>query len=100
MDSLIPILRTALEGYTGEGANGTSPLTVNSDKSIYTVVTVGMWDEKPFTLVDIVARIVANHIVIDCDLNSDPLVDALMQAGVPRDHIILAYAGEPAPEFA
>ncbi|MBX3063608.1 MAG: hypothetical protein U0528_14555 [Anaerolineae bacterium] len=29
-----------------------------------------------------------------------PLIDALVQAGIPRDKIILAFAGEPVPETA
>jgi hypothetical protein len=43
---------------------------------------------------------VGNRIVIDHDANSDPLVEALLEAGIPRDQIVLAYAGEPAPEAA
>lgn len=32
------------------------------------------------------------------DMNNQPPVDALVQAGLPRERIILAYAGEPVPE--
>jgi hypothetical protein len=33
-------------------------------------------------------------------MNNKPLIDALVQAGIPRAQIILAYAGENAPETA
>ena len=38
------------------------------------------------------------HIVIERDVNDKPLVDALLQAGIPRKQIVLAYAGEPVNE--
>ena len=40
------------------------------------------------------ARVVGERAVIDRDINSKPLVDALLQAGVPGGQIVLAYAGE------
>jgi hypothetical protein len=40
------------------------------------------------------------QIVIEMDDSNKPLVDALLQAGIPRSKIILAYAGEPVPESA
>jgi hypothetical protein len=46
----------------------------------------------------LLVRLVHDHIVIERDINSKPLVDALMQAGIPRERIVLAYAGEPIPE--
>jgi hypothetical protein len=38
--------------------------------------------------------------VIDDDRHSNPFYEALMQAGIPRDQIVLAYAGEPVPDMA
>jgi hypothetical protein len=34
-------------------------------------------------------------VITEEDLTDRPLVDALVRAGVPRDKIVLAYAGEP-----
>ena len=45
----------------------------------------------------LIARIVGATVVIEHDMNDKPLVDALIQAGVPRDQIVLAYRGEPLP---
>jgi hypothetical protein len=47
-----------------------------------------------------VVRIIDNHIIIDHDANNKSLVDALEQAGIPREQIVLAYAGEKFKEAA
>lgn len=31
-------------------------------------------------------------------MHNKPLVEALVQAGIPREKIVLAYAGEPVPQ--
>jgi hypothetical protein len=41
---------------------------------------------------------VNDQIIIERDINNKPLVDALVQNGIPREQIILAYAGEPVEE--
>jgi len=42
----------------------------------------------------LVARVAGDRIIVERDVNDKPLVDALVQAGVPRRSIVLAYAGE------
>lgn len=64
------------------------------------VVFVGEIRGKPFTDVSILARIVGQRVIIERDVTNKPLVDALMQAGVPREQIVLAYAGEMPEEPA
>jgi XisI protein len=46
----------------------------------------------------VLARIADNHIIIDEDTTDRPLVHELVRAGIPRDQIILTYAGEKIPE--
>ena len=46
------------------------------------------------------ARIVGNRVVIEEDMTDKKLVDALLQRGILRDQIILAYEGEPIPDAA
>jgi vancomycin permeability regulator SanA len=48
----------------------------------------------------LIVRTIGDIIVIDRDNNSKPLFDALLQAGVPREQIVLAYAGESIPHAA
>jgi hypothetical protein len=42
----------------------------------------------------------ADRIIIERDVNDKLLVDALLDAGVARRQIVLAYAGESAEEAA
>lgn len=49
--------------------------------------------DYPSSLV-VFARLVKGTIVIEEDATDKPLLDALLQRGVPRNQIILAYAGE------
>jgi hypothetical protein len=48
----------------------------------------------------LLVRIVNGQVIILRDQNNKPLVEALMQAGVPREQIVLAYAGEKIEETA
>jgi len=100
MDTLTNIVQREIAGYTGKGLNGYSYLVANSDHQAFTVVSVGYMDGQRYASADLIVRLIADRVVIERDDNYPPLVDALMQAGVPRDNIILAYAGEPVPETA
>lgn len=70
----------------------------DTQRQIYTVLVVPDLP-RPFTArVEIMARIVDDKIVIEEDTTDRPLVEALVRAGVPREQIILVYAGETVPE--
>lgn len=49
-------------------------------------------------LVVVLARVVGDKVVIEEDTTHKKLIDALLQRGIPRSQIILAYAGEPMPD--
>jgi hypothetical protein len=98
MDQLTAILKAAMEGYTGKALNGYSYLTSNEEQRLFTVVSVGYLPDKRIVETDLIAQVVGEQIVIELDLNSKPLVDALVQQGIPRSQIIPAYAGKPVPE--
>ena len=98
MDRLIDTLTKTLEGYTGEALNGYSYLTESKDGTAFTVVSVGYLPDKRIVDAGLIVRLLEDRIIIERDVNNKPLVDALLQADVPRDHIILAYAGEPVNE--
>jgi hypothetical protein len=100
VDRLIEILKKTLEGYTGEALNGYSYLTENQDSTVFTVVSVGYLPEKRIVDAGLIVRLAGDRIIIERDVNDKPLVDALLQANVPRQQIILAYAGEPVEESA
>lgn len=74
--------------------NGESVLTASANGQVLTVVSVGEVAGKTVVDTGLTTRVVGTHIVIDHDTNNKPLVDALVQAGVPRSQIVLTYAGE------
>ncbi len=94
MDWLTDTLRRVLEGYTGAALNGYSTLTENKDQTAFTVISIGQLPDKRIVDAGLIVRRVGEYIIIERDVNDKPLVEALLQAGVPRSQIVLAYAGE------
>lgn len=98
MDNLKAILIRELKGYAKKGFNAVSYLTTSADEQHFVVMSIGKVHKKRIMNIGLVVELVGNKIIIDEDINTKPLVDALVQAGIPREQIILAYAGEPVPE--
>lgn len=94
MDTLTDTLATVLGGYAGHDLNGDSFLTQSSDRAVMTVISVGDVRGQHFAVTNLVAHIADGRIVIEHDIHDKPLVDALVDAGVSRQRIVLAYAGE------
>jgi hypothetical protein len=86
--------------YAADGLNSKSFLTATQDNMMFVVADVAVIQKKRFAEASLIAHIIKDVIVIERDQNDKSLVDALLQAGVPRSQIILAYAGEPVPESA
>ncbi|MCC7449514.1 MAG: XisI protein [Anaerolineae bacterium] len=74
-----------------------SYLTQSADGSFFTVVDVSADGGKHCASISLAARVLPDFLIIEHDTNNKPLVDALVQAGIPRKKIILAYAGESVP---
>lgn len=100
MDTLREALEMVIKEYAGQDLNGYSYLTQSADRRVFAIVSIGEFRGKQFADTGLIARIVNDRIVIDHDVNSKPLVDALVQAGVPRRQIVLAYAGETVNDAA
>ncbi len=100
MDTLRAIFEAVIAGYTGEGLNGSAYLVHDPVLDVYTVISVGNVRQRRVSDANLIVRLTANKIVIERDMNDKTLADALIQAGIPRQSIILAYAGEPVPESA
>ncbi len=98
MDTLIDTVRKAMSGYARKGLNSISYLAHTDDNMILSVVTVVHDTNTAF--VSLLVRFGVDHVIIERDQNDKPLVDALVQFGIPRSQIILAYAGEAVPEIA
>jgi hypothetical protein len=95
--ALKEILCKEMRGYAKQGYNSKGYLTINDDQTLFAVVYVSFIHGERIADVGLIARVVDNAIVIETDTNNKTLVDALLQAGVPREQIVLAYAGEPVP---
>lgn len=100
MESLTSIVRDVMSDYAVEGENGYSYLTQNMDGDVFTVVYISKFGNETSVDTGLLVRITGNRIVIIHDQNDKQLVDALIQAGVPRKQIVLAYAGESIEETA
>jgi len=100
MDNLKQMVEQEMREYAGEGLNGYTYFTKSDDQTIMSIVFVGEVRGRQFTTTSIMVRMVGTRIIIEDDRTNKPLVDALMQAGVPRDQIVLAYAGEQTEETA
>jgi hypothetical protein len=91
MDTLKSVLLTVLQGYAGKGLNGSSYLTTSEDGTVFAIVSVAQVRDKHVVDAGLVVRLVNEQIIIETDVNDKPLVDALVQAGVARSQIVLAY---------
>lgn len=100
MATLSEVLRQTMAGYAGPALNGWSYLTSSDDQQFFTITSVGQVRDHHIVDTGLVARVAGDRIVIERDINDKPLVDALLQAGVPREQIVLAYAGESAADAA
>ena len=98
MDTMKTTLINVLNGYVSKGLNGYTELTRNLDEDLFTLIATGQNQEKRFSFTALIVKIIADTIIIEIDKNSKPLVDALVQAGIPREQIILAYLGEKVPD--
>lgn len=91
------ILLSTLEPYSGEALNGYLYLMVNEDATVFTITSIAKIKDETIIETGIVARVEGGMIIIERDISNKPLVDALIQAGVSRENIVLAYAGEKVP---
>ena len=99
MDTLNELVEREMREYAGEGLNGFTHFTQSDDKVVMSLIFVGQIQGRKFSSISILARIVGQKIVIEDDKTNKPLVDRLVQAGIPREQIILAYAGETVEEI-
>ncbi len=102
IDNLTEIVRREVADYHGPALKATTYYFEDRTNQIYTVIMVPEY-EYPRTeksAVTILARIVDDTVIVEEDITDRPLFEELMRAGIPRDKIVLAYAGEQAPTQA
>lgn len=100
MDQLTDIVREEVEKYAagGRGANIILFPLLDDVHQTYAVNAIDYPSREEGAGVVVMARVVGDKVVIEDDGTDKPLVDALLQRGIPRSQIILAYEGEPIPD--
>lgn len=97
MARLMHVLKETMQPYAGKALNGYLYLTMNEDETVYMITSIAKINDETVIETGIVARVENDMIVIERDISNKPLLDALIQAGVSRETIVLAYAGEKVP---
>jgi hypothetical protein len=100
MDTLKQTVKKAMEGYAVKGLNSDAYLTVSPDENLLTVVDIAHVGDQRIVATSLIVRLLKEQVIVEHDDNNKPLVDALLQMGIPRTRIVLAYAGENVPEVA
>lgn len=100
MGDLKDIVREEVRKYAGRGRGGNLRLfpIMDEPQQTYVVVAIDYPVREDTAGVVVLARVVGDKAVIEEDATDKPLLDALLQQGVPREKIILAYEGEPVPD--
>ncbi len=100
MASLDEIVQKELAWYAASGFNSKSYLLVNPVDHVYAVNVVVRKSKRQFPSdVVMMVRVVGDNVVVEDDRTDRPFEDRLVAAGVPRENIILAYAGESVPDL-
>ncbi|MCC7448792.1 MAG: XisI protein [Anaerolineae bacterium] len=92
---LTAIVRQEVREYVWDQDDSKAYLLENAAHQIYAVLVIPI-DDPQQSLTIIVAQIANNQVIIETDLTDKPLLNALLDAGVPREQIVCAYMGEKA----
>ena len=95
---LTEVVQREVKDYAHPAYKAQIYYTQDDKHLIYAVIVVPDLP-RPFPArIVVMARIVGDKVVIDEDTTDRPLYEALMRSGIPREQIVLAYAGETLPE--
>lgn len=93
------IVRREVDRYAGHSVGCKLYAVLDDEHLTYGVICVPDDSMDRPAWVVVLAHVVGDSIVIDEDTTDNSLVDALMiNGGIPREKIILAYTGETLPE--
>lgn len=100
MDNLTAVVREEVLKYAGGGRGANILLfpLLDDARQTYSVLAVDYPTRKATAGVVVLARIVGNQVVIEEDTTDKPLIDALLQRGIRRENIVLAYENEAVPD--
>ena len=93
---LLQKVKHEVDLYAAGALDGICYSILDDEQQRYTAVFVPD-DRREYADTIVMARVDGDKIIIEHDSTDKPLVDALMiNAGIPREQIILAYQGESA----
>lgn len=95
--TLTDVVRHEVDQYAGESLNAEIYPIYDELRQTYTVISIGHNRISEPAHPVVMTRIAGDYVVIEVDNTNKPLVEALEDRGVPRQQVILAYAGEKAP---
>lgn len=100
--TLIEIIRREVKRYAGYSPIAKLYPILDDTSQTYAVIIIEDDPAARPAYVVVMARLVGDKVVIDEDSTFDkPLYEALMvNGGIPREQIILAYAGEQEPQMS
>jgi XisI protein len=86
-----------VEDYAGPALLGRTLAISDPQRRTYTVLVVPDQPAKFDSGIVVLARVAGEQVIIEEDLSDRPLWKELLRVGIPREQIVLAYAGEPIP---
>ncbi len=98
---IVAIVQREVEAYAGgEWFKAKVYTAVDTAQQHYVVVLVPDRDYPVdvATRIELMVRIVGDVVVVERDMSDKPFWKDLIAAGVPREQIVLPYAGETPPD--
>lgn len=91
---LITIVRSVVLNLAGKALNGHSYFAESPSGDLFAIIDISQQPVGRVVSAGVVVRIDGIRVIIERDQNMPAFVDDLIDAGIPREHIVLAYAGE------
>ena len=99
LKELTAIVQHEVEDYArGDTSRAVTYPISDVVRQTYTVIIVPDHPRKYKSAVAVAARVVNDTVIIEEDITDRPLWKELVRAGIPREQIILTYAGEKLPD--
>ncbi|KAB2854632.1 MAG: XisI protein [Anaerolineae bacterium] len=94
-EALVQITRQEVERYVGFSPQAELYPILDDEHQTYAVAIIPHWPRQYPPDIVVMARVVEDKVIIEVETTDKPLIDALMiNGGIPREQIVLAYAGE------
>ncbi len=95
---LAAIVQHVVEDYAdGIWFKASAYAVCDTARQIYAAIVVPDYPRKFQAGLVVMARVVGDTVIVDHDTTDQPFYQELMRNGIPREKIVLLYAGEQAP---